>query len=311
MTEVSRTRTPMSKPQIFIQTNAKQEIGAKVSAYSLKRSSRHPDAFDVTIMRQEDYPFFRAREGHRYRKHGSTFVWRSDDLQSFTPLRFMPPELMHYEGRALVIDPDVFAVSDVNELLGRDMGGHAILCRRLTKFRRQRFASSVMLLDCARLEHWNVERDFNELFEGTRDYGDWIALALEPPASIGLIEEEWNHFDRLTRRTKFLHTTRRRTQPWKTGLPVDYRPVEILPVIGWFLRMRRNILGDYALLGRYARHPDPNQERLFFGLLRECVDKGLVSEAEIRAAMSNNYLRHDTCEVLASARPLEELELAP
>lgn len=311
MTEGARTRKQMSKPQIFIQTNAKQEIGAKVSAYSMKRSSRNPDAFDVTIMRQEDYPFFRAREGHRYKKHGSDFVWRNDDLQSFTPLRFMPPELMNYEGRALVIDPDVFAVSDVNELLSRDMGGHAILCRRLTKFRSQCFASSVMLLDCARLKHWNVERDFNELFEGTRDYGDWIALKLEPKASIGLIEEEWNDFDRLTRRTKFLHTTRRRTQPWKTGLPVDYRPVEILPVIGWLLRMRRNIFGDYALLGRYARHPDPNQERLFFGLLRECVDKGLVSEAEIRAAMKNNCVRHDACEVLARARPFEELELAP
>jgi hypothetical protein len=311
LTEGARKRKQMSKPHIFIQTNAKQEIGAKVSAYSMKRSSRNPDAFDVTIMRQEDYPFFRAGEGHRYKKHGSDFVWRNDDLQSFTPLRFIPPELMNYEGRALVIDPDVFAVSDVNELLSRDMGGHAILCRRLTKFRSQCFASSVMLLDCARLKHWNVERDFNELFEGKRDYGDWIALKLEPKASIGLIEEEWNDFDRLTRRTKFLHTTRRRTQPWKTGLPVDYRPVESLPVIGWLLRVRRKIFGDYALLGRYARHPDPNQERLFFGLLRECVDKGLVSEAEIRAAMKNNYVRHDACEVLARARPLEELELAP
>jgi hypothetical protein len=301
----------MSKPRIFIQSNAKQEIGAKVSAYSMKRNSRNPDAFDVTIMRQEDYPFFHARQGQRYKKQRSEFVWRNDDLQSFTPLRFMPPQLMNYEGRALVVDPDVFAMSDANELLNRDMGGHAILCRRLTKIRRQCFASSVMLLDCAKLKHWDVERDFTELFEGKRDYGDWIALELEPKASIGLIEEEWNDFDRLTRRTKFLHMTRRRTQPWKTGLPVDYHPVEILPVIGWVLRMRRSIFGDYVLLGRYARHPDRNQERLFFGLLRECVEKGLVSEAELRAGMQNNYVRHDACEVLARARPLEELELAP
>jgi hypothetical protein len=221
----------------------------------------------------------------------------------------MPPALMHYEGRALVVDPDVFAVSDVNALLGRDMGGHAILCRRLPAFRRRGFATSVMLLDCARLRHWNVERDFTELFEGARDYGDWITLALEPPASIGPLEEAWNDFDRLTRRTRLLHTTRRRTQPWKTGLPVDYRPAETLPVLGWVLRLRRRLVGDYAWLGRYARHPDPNQERLFFGLLRECVEQGLVSEAEIRAAMKKNYVRHDACEVLARARPLDELML--
>ena len=29
-------------------------------------------------------------------------TWRNDDLQSFTPLRFMPPQLMGYRGRAVV-----------------------------------------------------------------------------------------------------------------------------------------------------------------------------------------------------------------
>ena len=33
------------------------------------------------------------------------------------------------KGRAAVIDPDIFAVGDVWELLSRDMGGKAILCR--------------------------------------------------------------------------------------------------------------------------------------------------------------------------------------
>ena len=36
---------------------------------------------------------------------------------------------MDYQGRALVIDPDVFAAGDVWDLLQRDMQGHAILCR--------------------------------------------------------------------------------------------------------------------------------------------------------------------------------------
>ena len=53
-----------------------------------------------------------------------------EDLQSFTPLRFMPPQLMGYEGRAIVVDPDVFAVGDVHELLTRDMEGKAVMGRR-------------------------------------------------------------------------------------------------------------------------------------------------------------------------------------
>ena len=302
------------KPCVFIHTNHRQYIGALVSAHSMKRNSKHGDAFDVRIIDHKDYPFFREFEGKPYLRDGVERNWRNDDLQSFTPLRFMPPGLMGYQGRAVVVDPDVFAVGDIFELLSRDMTGTAIMCRARSGAKgiaEGHYASSVMLLDCARLGHWQVEQQFRELFTFARDYRKWINLQYEDPATIGELEPEWNDFDRLTRRTKFLHTTRRRTQPWKTGLPVDYRPVESLPVIGCLLRMRRNIFGDYALLGRYARHPDPNQERLFFGLLRECVDKGLVSEAEIRAAMKNNYVRHDACEMLERARPLEELTLAP
>ena len=50
-------------------------------------------------------------------------MWRYDDLQSFTPLRFIPPELMGYQNRAVIIDTDIFAVGDVWELLSRDMAG--------------------------------------------------------------------------------------------------------------------------------------------------------------------------------------------
>jgi hypothetical protein len=287
-----------ARPHVFIQTNAKQSIGAMVSAYSLKRNSARPDAFDVTIINQEDYPFFRDREGQSYFRHGVKRVWRNDDLQSFTLVRFLPPELMNYEGRALVVDPDVFAVGDVWELLSRDMAGKAILCRR-SAFKKASFATSVMLLDCQKLKHWNVERGFNELFDLKRDYDDWMSLGLEPPETIGLLEDEWNDFDRLTPRTKMVHNTRRRTQPWKTGLPVDYTPTEFVPVIGWIMRARRALFGDHGLLGSYSRHPDRSQEALFFGLLRECVDKGIVAEPTLRDAMAHNYIRHDALDVIA------------
>jgi len=295
----------MKRAGIFIQTNAKQAIGAIVSAYSMKRNSAHAGDFDVTIMRQADYPFFQAREGQPYLRHGTKRIWRNHDLQSFTLVRFLPPQLMNYEGRAVVVDPDVFATGDVWELLNRDMGGKAIMCRQL-RHGRKGYATSVMLLDCSKLKHWRVEEGFNELFAFKRDYHHWISLKLEPQNSISLIEPEWNDFDRLTPATKMVHNTRRRTQPWKTGLPVDYVPSEFLPLQGWLMRTRRKLFGDYGLLGHYARHPDPNQENLFFGLLRECLEKGLVSEAEIKDAMSHNYVRHDALEMIARVPPLQK-----
>jgi hypothetical protein len=296
------------KPCVFIHTNQRQLLGALVAEHALRRNSARPDAFDVRIVHREDFRFFDSREGQRYLRDGHWREWHNDDLQSFTPLRFLPPELMGYEGRALVIDPDIFAVRDVQELLARDMQGKAILCRRRSGWKKRNCcASSVMLLDCARLRHWHCEKAFGELFEGRRDYADWICLRLEPPDSIGSFENEWNDFDRLTEATRLLHNTRRWTQPWKTGLPVDFVPgdeISGIPGTGWLMRKRREWLGDYALLGRYVRHPDPRQERFFFGLLRECVERGTVSEAMLREEMQRNHLRHDAIEVLARTEPL-------
>ncbi len=303
------TQKGAPRPHVFIQTNNKQSIGAIVSAYSMKRNSAHADDFDVTIAHQEDYPFFKARDGQEYMRHGVKRVWRENDLQSFTLTRFLPAELMGYKGRALVVDPDVFAVGDVWELLTRDMQGKAIMVRS-SRFGNGAFASSVMLLDCAKLKHWDVEKAFNEMFEGKRDYHQWVSLLMEPADSIGFFEDEWNDFDRLTPETKMVHNTRRRTQPWKTGLKVDYTPTEFVPVLGWIMQMRRKLFGEHGLLGHYARHPDRKQEAFFFGLLRECLDKGLVDEATLRDAMNNNFIRHDALEVMRQVPPLTEIKAA-
>ena len=144
------------KPRVLIHTNHHQLVGALVSAHSFRRRSRHADRFEVALIEHGDYPFFQRHEGKPYLRAGNKVPWRNDDVQSFTPLRFMPPELMGYEGRALVVDPDVFAVSDVWDLLDRDMGGKAIMCRVHTGVKRSvrgPYATSVMLLDCARLRH--------------------------------------------------------------------------------------------------------------------------------------------------------------
>ena len=228
-----------------------------------------------------------------------------DDLQSFTPLRFMPPELMGYAGRAIVIDPDVFAVGDVNELLARDMAGKALMCR--TRKGPKGLASSVMLLDCAKLRRWRCAAQFDELFEFKRDYMDWISLKLEPRETIELFEPEWNDFDRLTPETRLLHNTKRWNQPWKTGLPVDFHPAANTPLsrmLAWFRTVPQTVLGRYALLGHYRRHWDPNQERFFFGLLRECLEQGVVSEQMLREEMARNHVRHDALELVERTPPL-------
>ena len=182
---------------VFIQTNPKQLTGALVAEHALRRYSQHNDSFEVRLINSEDYPWFRAREGQQYLRDGAHWEWLNDDLQSFTPTRFMPPELMGYRGRAVVIDPDIFAAADIWTLLNRDMGGKAILCRMRSGPKGlidRCWASSAMLLDCARLTHWNVEASFNAMFTDELDYHDWICLKREDPDSIGVLEAAWNDF---------------------------------------------------------------------------------------------------------------------
>jgi hypothetical protein len=300
------------KKCVFIHTNERQWLGAQLSAYSLRRNSAHADAFDVEFIHVEDYPFLKAREGQPFLRGGVTRVWRMDDLQSFTPLRFMPPKLMGHEGRALLIDPDVFAVGDVFELLSRDMQGKAVMgrYRSANTKKAQCVATSVMLMDCAKLVHWDCEREFDELFEFKRDYKEWMCLRHESADNVGYFEPEWNDFDRLTDKTRMLHNTKRRTQPWKTGLPVDYTPADKLkkyPLLAFLNRLRARLFGEYAFLGHYTAHPDPNQERFFFGLLNEALEKGVVSESMLREEMKRNHVRHDALEVAERTPPLPVL----
>ena len=111
-----------------------------------------------------------------------------------------------------------------------------------------------------------------------------------------------------------LHNTRRRTQPWKAGLPPDWRPAErfrLFPPAAWILRAKRKIFGEYAFVGKYKQHPDPNQERYFFGLLKECLEQGLVTEEEVREEMRRDHVRHDALEVLDRVVPLAATPAAP
>ncbi|MEM1154167.1 MAG: hypothetical protein AAGI44_08495 [Pseudomonadota bacterium] len=295
------------KPTVFIHTNHKQKLGALISRYSLKNASSNADNFDVKFIEVKDYPCMLEREGKLYSRDGEMRPWLNNDLQSFTPLRFAPPQLMNFEGRAVIMDPDIFALGDIWELLDRDMQGKSILCRPKSgrKGRKGAFASSVMLLDCAKLKHWQFESNFAEMFEPVkRDYMDWVSLKLEDRDTIGPLENEWNDFDNLTEDTKLLHNTKRKTQPWKTGLKVDYRPADtfqLFPPRHWLRRARRALFGDYKYAGTYDAHPDPAQERFFFGLVKGALADGAITEAQLREEIELGHLREDAFDLVKAA----------
>jgi hypothetical protein len=276
------------KPTVVIHTNDKQMLGALVSAHSFRRNSRTPDAFEVRIVNAGEFPELQER-GHSLLRGGHVREWDPDDLQSFTPLRYAIPGLLGYKGLALVTDPDVFAVGDVAELFARDLEGKAIWCTPRPGYHKitDPLATSVMLLDNAKLKHWRFADDLNALWAHEVDYLDWINLRREDLGTIGLLEPEWNDFDRLTSETKLLHNTKRRTQPWKTGLPIDFTFKErgllnvALPIV------RR-------LAPNYTRHPDRKQETYFYALLADALDAGAVTRDQVEKEVRLGHVRPDS-----------------
>jgi len=276
------------KPTVIIHTNDKQMLGALVSAHSFRRNSRDSAAFDVRVLTARDYPELQ-QSGRSLLRGGHERAWDPDDLQSFTPLRFAVPDLLGHAGLALVTDPDVFAVGDVGELFARDLQGKAIWCRPRPGYHKisDPLATSVMLLDCGKLPHWRFADDLEALWSHRLDYLDWINLKREKLDTIGLLEPEWNDFDHLTPQTRLLHNTKRRTQPWKTGLPIDFT-------------FRERGLLNFALpivrmvAPRYTRHPDPNQEAYFYALLADAFDAGSVTREQVDKEVRSGHVRPDS-----------------
>lgn len=271
----------------FIQANKKQLLGAKVAKYALlTRGGLKARNIPVTIMEVESVPAFQAFEGKPYRKGYAPFSL-SGDLQSFTLTRFMPPELMSYAGRALVIDPDIFALSNVTELFDMDMYGSAIAACR-----KNPWDTSVMVLNTVQLTHWKITEMLSDIANGKRTYEDIAQLRNEPEGSVREIPRIWNNLDTLTPETKMIHTTGRLTQPWKTGLPIDFTFNPIPKLFGFIPRFWVHHPN------RYQKHPNPDIETLFFTLLKEALEGGGLSEADIDEAITRKNVRPDAKEIL-------------
>jgi hypothetical protein len=280
--------------KLFIQANRKQILGAWLARYAFERATGRRDGIAVEILDVDAMPEFRAFAGRTYLRDGRTVTYDPADLQSFTLSRFMPPERMGFQGRAVVIDPDIFAMDDVAELFDMDLGGKAVAaCRK-----KDAWDTSVMALDCARLGRWRIAELLAALGEKRLDYSDLMTLRTER-GSVKELPRLWNSLDALDESTRFLHTTGRLTQPWKTGLPIDFTRNPLPKLFGLVPREPiHRLLGKYP--SRYQPHPDKRIEAAFFGLLRDAVRDGAVTEAQIRGEVEARHVRPDLLERAAA-----------
>ena len=81
------------------------------------------------------------------------------------------------------------------------------------------YASSVMLLDCQKLKHWDFDKMMSDLFNSRLDYRDLIDLHFEDAGVIGSLDSVGTT-NNLSEATMLLHNTSRITQPWHCRLPL-------------------------------------------------------------------------------------------
>jgi len=276
------------KQTVFIHTNNKQKLGALLAKYAIESQLPKDSPISVQFINVDESALFKEFVGTHYLfTETEERVYTKEDLQSFTLSRFMPPELMGYQGKAVVIDPDIFALTDITPLFAIDLGPNAIgACRKKTAW-----DTSVMLLDCSKLKHWSMESILTNLKNRKTTYSEVMTLKSET-SSIYEISRVWNHLDTYSLETKIIHMTGRLTQPWKTGLPIDFTRNKMSKLFGIIPREPL-----YAFFGRnettYQPHPNKAIEELFFTLTRKAVAHGSITKEDIQHEIDEKHVRPD------------------
>lgn len=279
--------------KVFIQANNKQILGAHIAKYAIQKRLANPAEIPVEFLNVDDDPMFKQFIGVEYIRDGVTTTYDPEDLQSFTLTRFLPPEKMNYQGRAVVIDPDIFARIDIHELFEMDLEGKALAACSA----KGSFESSMMLLDCAKLTDWKVSEYLEKLKKKEIDYATIIRMRSIEPSTVKELPRIWNSIDVLTPETKMLHTSKRETQPWRTGLPIDFER-NMPPIAGFIPREPiMKLMGKVS--STYLPHPDKNIENFFFELVRDAIHDGAITEQMVKDEITKGHVRNDAFEVIA------------
>lgn len=280
--------------KVFIHTNNMQGIGAKLAKFAIESNLPSNSPISVEILNVNNRPEFQDFVGKKYLRLGKEITYRLDDLQSFTLSRFMPPELMNYEGRSIVIDPDIFALTDITPLMNMDLQGKPLAaCKK-----NDSYDSSCMVMDNEKLTHWKIKDFLSALAKKQIDYIEISTLKIEP--EITELSRVWNDLDNLTPNTKMIHMTNRITQPWSTGLPIDFTLTPMPKIFGVIPREPiHKLLGKYPT--HYKKHPNSEIENLFFELLNKAVKNKTITTEELEREIHHKRMRADIFKHLKSS----------
>lgn len=268
--------------KIYIQQNRKQYLASKIALSSFVKAGF--DRNDIFFISFESNDFLQSKIGKNYFRNGKITKFK-DDLQSFTLLRFLAPEINNFQDKILVIDPDVFAIKNPSVIFEEMTDNYDIGCTSINGV----FRSEVMLINAKKIR-WDFKKIINDLFNFKLDYRDLISLSFEKNAHIKTISNIYNSHDAINPDTVLLHTTNRITQPWKESLKIDfeiYKPK--LYIFKQFLkRFLRKKFDQSVTEKKYYKHPDIKIIKEIKNLYNFAKNNNFISDEEINSAIKEN-----------------------
>lgn len=269
--------------KVFIQSNKFQELAAKVSKYSFIKNGFK----DVEIVNIEDCDILKRNFGRKYLRNGKITKYESNDLQSFTLLRFIPTLLLK-KGYCMIVDPDIFVVKNPIKSIQQEIKYDAdLFCTKIDN----KFRSEIMILNLNK-NLWDFEKIIDDLFKLKIDYSDLINLNFTKNLKIKKLDKKFNEHDNIKKDTIFLHTSNRQTQPWKEGLKINFKnyfsiTYIVKNYIKHFLKLNadKRVTNDY-----FYKHPNENVHNFVVNIFNSALIRGYISKKEINYALEQKYI---------------------
>lgn len=190
---------------VYIGTEDDQLVPQKVLEYSINKNAKTPVKIQAVKQEME-------------RVGGTNFGF----------VRFLIPKLNNYRGKAIYLDADQLVFTDINDLGNILDVNHSVgLVNQAQgtfgkKVVGQGNQTSVMILDCTKLQDWNPNTMFDQVVPnrserqpGQIHYRDFMMLSWFDQSQIQPIDPRWNHFNIVEPDSKLTHFSHVRSQPWR------------------------------------------------------------------------------------------------
>jgi lipopolysaccharide biosynthesis glycosyltransferase len=246
-----QTQSPV---RIFIGSGEASLLERKTLIHSLRKNSRRQ--LDIYVFNGTHNAIERNDEPPVLADMPLWIKYRN--YTEFSNYRWLIPAICGHQGRAIFLDSDMVCLADIGELFDTPMADCAMLAKAEAYKGKHSWGMSNILFDCSKC-HFDLEQIFQEVDAGKFTNSEFHQMApaflAKHPFQLGKLDPNWNSFDHVDEKTRLIHYTNLRTQPWK-----------------------------------FAGHA---HEALWFTYFHEARKAGVISNADIDKTLARAYARQD------------------